>query len=510
VVIGTQKWMVENLNVDHFQNGDVIFHAKTDEQWYEASCKRIPAWCYLLNEVENGRKYGRLYNWFAVNDSRDLAPKGFKIATDEDWKAMERFLGMPEEEVNEKVKDAYRGIDNKIGGKLKSSVYINGGSMLLESSNESGFSGLPGGMRTSSGRFQLENSYGKWWCKGEGDEGQVWRRSLLFSEFENNESVFRGFTLRGNGHSVRCIVDSSQEHEQLKNSDLGILTITDDAFIQQSETGHIQILAEIKNSQLDGSFEDFYSNGNKKSKGVIKDGMKQSLWSAWYENGQLLAETNFQNDLEYGFRKEWHQNGNIRFSKEYSAGIECGLTKSWYENGQMMFVQNYKQGLKDGLREEWYENGHPKFRIDFVEDKVTGLYELWHENGNKRLKFSAIDSINNGQSEQWNQAAQTRSKSFYVDGKREALHEEWFNNGQIKIRGNYKQGLPDGPHSDWHENGQIKVKTTLKDGLMNGLYEEWFENGRIKARAEMRLGSKCGNWEIWDIDGNLIEKCRLD
>lgn len=510
VVIGTQKWMVENLNLTHFSNGDEIIEVETDEQWFEASTNKIPAWCYLNNEVENGGKYGRLYNWFAVNDPRGLAPEGFKIPSDKDWKVMERFLGMPEEEINEKVKDAYRGIDSKIGRKLKSSVYIRGGSMYLESSNESGFSGLPGGMRTSSGRFQLENSYGRWWCKGKDDQGRVWRRSLLFSEFENSESVFRGFTLRGNGHSVRCIVDddydSDQKSEQPKYSDSGILTIIDDAFIQQSETGHIQVFAEVKNNQLDGDFEDFYSNGSKKSKGVIKDGMKQSLWSAWYENGQLAAESHFQNDLEDGYRKEWYQNGNKRLNIEYSAGIQCGLTKTWDESGQLNSVQNYKQGLRHGLYEDWHENGQPRLRIDFIEDKVTGFYELWYENGSKRLRFEAVNNIKNGEYQQWNQEGQMIIKSLYVDGKREGLYEEWFNNGQIKIRGNYKQELLNGPYLDWHDNGQVKVKTIYTDGQMNGLFEEWFENGKIKAFGEMSYGRQVGDWELWADNGNLIER----
>lgn len=513
VAIGTQHWMVENLNVTQFRNGDEIFHAETDEQWREANNNKIPAWCYLLNDSENGEKYGKLYNWHAVSDPRGLAAEGFKIPTDEDWKVLERTLGMPEVEVNEKVKDAYRGIGTSIGSKLKSSVKTRNGSLFLESSNESGFSGLPGGMRDSLSRFSSIGSSGYWWCFGQDDEGRVWRRYLLFTEYENSDSVFRGFVSKGYGLSVRCVVDteydSYQIPEQVINSESGILTITDEAFIKQSSSGHIQILAEVKNRQLDGDFEDFYSNGNKKSKGVIKDEKKEGVWVGWYENGQLAVETTFQNDLDHGVRKEWYPNGNIKLIQEYSTGIQCGLSKSWYENGQLMSVQNYKQGLKDGLREEWYENGLRRLKIDFVEGKVTGLYEFWYENGTKWLKFAAINNIYNGEYQQWNREGQMISKSLYVNGKKEGLHEEWYDNGQVKIRGNFKYDLLNGTYSDWYENGQVKVKTTYKDGLFNGLLEEWFSNGQLKARGEMQNGRKVGDWELWDADGGLIEKRRL-
>jgi len=82
VVIGSQTWMAENLNVSHFLNGDPIPHVQTNEEWLKAAENRRPAWCYYNNDPVNGKKYGKLYNWFAVNDSRGLAPPGWHIPTD--------------------------------------------------------------------------------------------------------------------------------------------------------------------------------------------------------------------------------------------------------------------------------------------------------------------------------------------------------------------------------------------------------------------------------------------
>ena len=83
ITIGRQVWMTENLNVDKFRNGDPISHAKTDEEWVKAGENGSPAWSHYDNDPANGEKYGKLYNWYAVNDSRGLAPEGWKIPSDD-------------------------------------------------------------------------------------------------------------------------------------------------------------------------------------------------------------------------------------------------------------------------------------------------------------------------------------------------------------------------------------------------------------------------------------------
>jgi len=76
IKIGNQEWMTRNLDVDRFRNGDLIPHVKLDVEWEETRRKGQPAWCYYDNDPENGKKYGKLYNWCAVNDPRGLAPDG--------------------------------------------------------------------------------------------------------------------------------------------------------------------------------------------------------------------------------------------------------------------------------------------------------------------------------------------------------------------------------------------------------------------------------------------------
>lgn len=92
IKIGTQTWAVKNLDVTTFRNGDIIPEAKTNEEWKKSGDEQKPAWCYYNNDPANGEKYGKLYNWYAVNDPRGLAPEGWHIPTDAEWTTLTAYL----------------------------------------------------------------------------------------------------------------------------------------------------------------------------------------------------------------------------------------------------------------------------------------------------------------------------------------------------------------------------------------------------------------------------------
>jgi len=88
-----QIWATRNLDVTHFVNGDIIPEARTSEEWDKAALNKMPAWCYYNNSELNGEKFGKLYNWYAVNDSRGLAPEGWHIPSLEEWEKLATELG---------------------------------------------------------------------------------------------------------------------------------------------------------------------------------------------------------------------------------------------------------------------------------------------------------------------------------------------------------------------------------------------------------------------------------
>lgn len=183
VNIGNQVWMVENLNVDRFQNGDIIPEAKSKVEWERAGDEKRPAWCYYDNKASNGRKYGKIYNWYAVNDPRGLAPVGYKIPTSEDIIILVDFLG---------------GL-MIAGPKLKSKKSWD---YDINNSNSSGFSGLPGGQRNEYGNFVNEGKESYWWNSNEFSE----TRSNIFFLISMLDTIPDGASSEKSiGHYVRCL-----------------------------------------------------------------------------------------------------------------------------------------------------------------------------------------------------------------------------------------------------------------------------------------------------------------
>jgi uncharacterized protein (TIGR02145 family) len=185
IEIGNQGWMQINLNEDKFRNGDPIPEVRDTAEWRKASENQEPAWCYYNNDEANA-KYGKLYNWYAVNDRRGLAPEGWHIPTDAEWTTLTDFLGG----------------DSIAGVKMKSTEgwYDNG---FGTGTNSSGFSGLPGGCRDYFGTFDVIGKSGYCWSSTEYSTGSAWGLGLYYG-IGNVYSYYDG---KGEGLSVRCLRD---------------------------------------------------------------------------------------------------------------------------------------------------------------------------------------------------------------------------------------------------------------------------------------------------------------
>ncbi|MFM7683101.1 MAG: fibrobacter succinogenes major paralogous domain-containing protein [Bacteroidota bacterium] len=173
VTIGKQIWMVENLNVEHFRNGDIIPEAKTNEEWEIAGENKEPAWCYYNNDPTIGAKYGKLYNWYAVNDQRGLAPQGWHVPSKDEWFILLEFIG------GDELLGLGAGVldssEVRFAEKLKS---ISNWAENGNGSNESGFNGSPAGVRLKDGDFVYLGQYVGWFSSTENNAFSAWGCSL--------------------------------------------------------------------------------------------------------------------------------------------------------------------------------------------------------------------------------------------------------------------------------------------------------------------------------------------
>jgi uncharacterized protein (TIGR02145 family) len=192
VVIGTQEWMAENLKTSIYRNGDPILNVSDNVQWSDLASG---AWASYNNELLNECPHGKMYNWYAVADPRNICPTGWHVPTNEDWNQMIAFLD-PQYNVN-----ALGSQSATAGGELKSLAVFN--SPNTGATNQSGFSALPGGNRDIFGLFYSLNQDGFYWSATSIDTIFARYAFLVFDE----SNIYRYYANKIVGMSVRCVKD---------------------------------------------------------------------------------------------------------------------------------------------------------------------------------------------------------------------------------------------------------------------------------------------------------------
>lgn len=141
IKIGNQIWMKSNLDVDKFRNGDYIEQAISSEHWCELRNENKPAWCYPDFDNNSNEKLGKLYNWYAILDSRGLAPEGWHIPSDSEWDLLADTLG-GQVIAADKLKndEGWPGFEETDENNKPTGVFITD-----KGNNLSGFSALPTG-----------------------------------------------------------------------------------------------------------------------------------------------------------------------------------------------------------------------------------------------------------------------------------------------------------------------------------------------------------------------------
>jgi uncharacterized protein (TIGR02145 family) len=193
VTIGTQIWSSTNLDVTTYRDGTPIPQVTDETQWANLT---TGAWCYYANNTANGITYGKLYNWYAVAGIHDtdpntpnklLAPEGWHVPTDSEWTTLTTFLGG----------------ESLAGGKMKSTGTSLWQSPNMDATNESGFTGLPGGYRGINGTYTRIGRDGRWWSSLEYTPADTWGRDLSYG----TATVSSYYYNKSYGFSVRCIKD---------------------------------------------------------------------------------------------------------------------------------------------------------------------------------------------------------------------------------------------------------------------------------------------------------------
>jgi uncharacterized protein (TIGR02145 family) len=197
VVLGNgQEWMAENLRTTKYRNGDPIPNVTDGNQWGGLS---TGAWAHYDNKASYENPYGKLYNWYAVADPRNVCPTGWHVPTDGEWNTLVGYLDPAYDP------GAIGSQSGTAGGKMKSTGTQYWFAPNVGTTNESGFSGLPGGGRfDGDGYFYGLGAYGTWWSASESGAEDAWYRSMDYYVAEVGRNYF---DFKRDGFSVRCLRD---------------------------------------------------------------------------------------------------------------------------------------------------------------------------------------------------------------------------------------------------------------------------------------------------------------
>ena len=206
ITIGTQVWMVENLKTTKYRDGSPIPNVTDDKTWESLT---TGAYCNYNNDENNSTAYGRLYNWYAVNDSRNIAPTGWHVPTDAEWTTLENYL----------IANGYNydgtTSENKIAKSLATSTGWNsstnkgavGNTDYPEYRNKSGFSALPSGLRDHRGEYDEIGKYCIWWSSTSNTQ-DVMYRTMCYGDWRLHWNYQNDHHIESlGGFSVRCLKD---------------------------------------------------------------------------------------------------------------------------------------------------------------------------------------------------------------------------------------------------------------------------------------------------------------
>jgi uncharacterized protein (TIGR02145 family) len=455
VKIGDQTWMITNLNVSKFRNGDPIPEVKSNEEWEKAGKNKQPAWCYYDNNSSNGVKYGKLYNWWAVNDPRGLAPEGWHVPDAEEVQLLfKNGYGDGDIFVPElKSKSGWSDVEEKItcpkcegeGWYFQSTCIRCKGNQEISSyssgngDNSSGFSALPGGNRIDfNGEFEDLGEEACFWMSKESCHFHI-TESDYFASSKENYKIGRS---AGYGHSVRCIKDSKEYLDKIAN----------ETKLQDEETRIKAFEKEFDALLSKGSAEENfeYIKKNKAAIFAIFDNNKVQV-SRIARTAHSVLISVLQELI-----KSIDENEGDRF--EY--------TKSFFKIVESQDFQDLEKkiySLIPGRYDDWNGDSYSKLKNKVAEiDKFISF-----KNKIRKLKYKNLTDLEKNILGNWKFTSK-EGKNYILnlkEGREIEIAEV------LKKSGEFKTGLKTSKYGGWEFDGEVLTFYPEWD-CISGVYTE--------------------------------------
>jgi antitoxin component YwqK of YwqJK toxin-antitoxin module len=248
----------------------------------------------------------------------------------------------------------------------------------------------------------------------------------------------------------------------------------------------------------DSTWKYYFESGKLKSQGSFKKGKQQGLWRFLHEDSTLKA-TAFMNDGK-GLYKEFYSNGNLKMEGYLKNGLSDSIWKYFYETGQIKAIGKERGGEREGYWNFYHTNGILGSEGHFQKNQKFGRWKYYHENGNLS---SEGDLENNDKEGVWKfffPSGSLMGEGNFVKGNGD--YQEFYDNGKIKLKGKIVDDLYQGTWTFYFDDGGLEGECEYVNGY--GQYLGYYANGGIKMRGQMHNGQKIGSWDLMGRDGKLI------
>ena len=365
VTIGTQTWTLKNLSVTTYRNGDTIPQVTDNTQWENLT---TGAWCYYNNDPSTEATYGRLYNWYAINDPRGIGPVGYHVPSDNEWTVLTNYLGG----------------ESVAGGKMKEVGTTRWLTPNTGATNISGFTALPAGYRYIFGdQFDFIRENATFWSSTEDNNnpGDFWIRNLEY----NLNSVSRFSVSKENGHSIRLIKDFSSQFVATTASSIHNGSSNTNTII--SQPWHVSSAAKLCKDYRGGGYTDWYlpsltelnhgfNAGSVVGTVLGSDILKGSYWTSTEKDSANAYLYDFAHTDSFGGSKVFDSEKNVTNK-----------------------VRAFRLAQVNERRRPWYPEWEPDYTPLWWGDGTS-----WWDDGN--FRFTTTISI----------GIPTNSQSFYIGG----------------------------------------------------------------------------------------------
>lgn len=266
------------------------------------------------------------------------------------------------------------------------------------------------------------------------------------------------------------------------------------------------------NDTLHGTFNEWYTNGNKKSVGAYNKGEKVGSWIEFYKNGKQLRDIEYKEGIEYlwnlwsedgmqviknGYGKMLltYDNGHKLGEGIYRGGLKDSTWVFLTITGKLDFREDFKLGKKNGPSCHYFENGKKSFEGAYLNDQKTGLWFWYKKDSSVEMQGYFLDDKRTGHWQYWFvDSQQKQMDGWYKFDKEDSIWSFWYPNAQLYKTGEFKNGMKNGFWNFYFEKGQKVQEGIYIDNKENGPWSSWYENGQLKDQGAFELGQMVGEW----------------